>query len=93
MHLEYAYYSFFLIHLELKRYIRSCIPSKTMPEFRPKKAKSIPPFRPKRPKDPTLWGSTYLKGKYKGVSPPPPPPQIVQCGQVNLVHRGQTREI
>ena len=35
------YYSFFLIHLELKRprekrHIRSCIPSKTIPAFRPK---------------------------------------------------------
>ena len=44
IHFEFAYYSFFLIHLKLKRQIRSCpsrIPSKTIPEFRPKWAKSI----------------------------------------------------
>ena len=33
---EFAYYSFLLIRLELKQQIRSCIPSKTMPEFKPK---------------------------------------------------------
>ena len=31
---------FFLIPLELKRQIRSCIPSKTIPEFRPKRRKN-----------------------------------------------------
>ena len=33
---EFAHYSFFLIPLELKLQIRSCIPSKTIPEFKPK---------------------------------------------------------
>ena len=50
IHLEFAYYSFFLIHLELKRQIRSCVAAKTTAEFRPKKEKSIPVFRPKRHK-------------------------------------------
>ena len=44
IHLEFAYYSFFLI--PLKRQIRSCIPSKT-----------IPVFRPKRRKNHILWGT------------------------------------
>ena len=44
IHFEFACYFFFLIHWKLKRQIRSCpsrIPSKTIPEFRPKWAKSI----------------------------------------------------
>ena len=32
--------------------------------------KYIPIFRPKRCKNHTLWGSIYLYGSYKGVSPP-----------------------
>ena len=44
IHLEFAYYSFFLI--PLKRQIRSCISSKT-----------IPVFRPKRRKNHILWGT------------------------------------
>ena len=50
-HFEFAYFSFFLIHLERKRQIRSCMctfPSvslKTIPESRPKWEKSKPVFR------------------------------------------------
>ena len=47
------------------------VPSRTVPDFRPKWAKSIPTFRPKRPKNPTLWGGTYIYGFYKGVPCPP----------------------
>ena len=37
------------------------VPSKTIPDSRPKWAKCIPVFRPKRPKNPTLWAaSTYM---------------------------------
>ena len=78
MHFKFAYFYFFLIHLELKRYtcIRSYAPvgpSKTIPDFRPKWAKCIPVFRPKRPKNHIRWDSTYLYGLYKGVPSPLPP--------------------
>ena len=72
MHFEFAYFYFVLIHLELKRYLRSYAPvalSKTIPDFRPKWAKCIPVFRPKRPKNPTRWGDIYLYVLYKGVTP------------------------
>ena len=50
IHFEFAYFSFFLTHLQLKRWIRSYTPvilSKTISDSRPKWAKSIPVFRPK----------------------------------------------
>ena len=47
------------------------VPSKTIPDSRPKWAKRIPVFRPKRPKNPTPWGGTYLYSLYKEVPPPP----------------------
>ena len=62
MHCEFAYF-YFLLHLELKRKLRSCtpvVPSKTIPDSRQKQAKCIAVFRPKRPKNHTLWGVTYL---------------------------------
>ena len=40
--------------------IHSVVPSKTIPDSRPKWGKSIPVFRPKRHKNPTRWGGTYL---------------------------------
>ena len=45
------------------------VPSKTIPDSRPKWAKCIPVIRPKRCKNPTRWGSTYLYGFYKVVPP------------------------
>ena len=62
-HFEFAYFSFFLTHLELKRKLRSytsVVPSKTIPDSRPKWAKCIFVFRPKRRKNPTRWGGTYV---------------------------------
>ena len=47
------------------------VPSKTIPDARPKWANCIPVFRPKRRKNPTRWGSTYLYSSHKGESPPP----------------------
>ena len=44
------------------------VPSKTIPDFRPKWAKFIPVFRPKGAK--TLPFGTYLYDLYKGYSPP-----------------------
>ena len=73
IHVEFAYFSFFLTRLELKRLRRSynpVVPSKTIPDSRPKWAKCIPVFRPKRHKNPTRWGGTYLRSLYKGVLPP-----------------------
>ena len=48
-----------------------------------KSAKFIPVFRPKRRKNPTLWGSTYLYGLYKG-GPPPPQLKITFLHNVSL---------
>jgi len=51
---EFAFFSSFVIHLKLKRQIRSYIPvisSKTIPDSRSKWAKSTPVFRPKRHKN------------------------------------------
>ena len=62
-HFKFAYFSFFRTHLELKRKIRSytpVVPSKTIPDSRPKRAKCIFVFRPKRRKSPTLWGGTFV---------------------------------
>ena len=74
IHFEFAYFSFFLTHLQLKRWIRSYAPvvtSKTMPDSRPKWSKCIPVFRPKRRKNPTQWGGIYLYSLYRGVPLPP----------------------
>ena len=57
IHFEFAYFSFFLTHLELKLWIRSytlVVPSKTIPDSGQKWAKSIHVFRPQRRKNPTL---------------------------------------
>ena len=72
-HFEFAYFSFFLTHLELKRKLRSytsVVPSKTIPDSRPKWVKCIFVFRPKRRKNPTRWGGTYVA--YIRESPPSP---------------------
>ena len=80
IHFEFAhlsFLSFFSIYLELKRlkrWIRSythIVPSKTIPDSRPKWAKCIFLFKPKRRKNPTRSGGTYLYSLYKGVPPPP----------------------
>ena len=39
----------------INTFIHSVVPSKTIPDSRPKWAKCIPVFRPKRRKNPTLW--------------------------------------
>ena len=51
-------------------FIRSEIPSKTIPDSRPKWEKCIPVYRPKGRKNPTRWGGTYLYGLYTGVPRP-----------------------
>ena len=59
-HFEFVYYSFFPVHLELERQIPSytpLVPSKTIPDSRPIRAKCVPVFRPKRRKNPS-----YLLG-------------------------------
>ena len=76
---EFAYLSFFLTQLELKRWIRSytppVVPSKTVPVSSPKWATCIPAFRPKRRKNPTRWANTYLYSLYEGV----PRGQVLHC--------------
>ena len=58
IHFEFAYYSFFLIHLELKRQTRSCTPvenhRKTYPNSDQNRQSLYPRFRPKRRKNHTL---------------------------------------
>ena len=80
-HFEFPYFSFFLTHLELKRKLRSyttVVPSKTIPDSRPKWAKCIFVFRPKLRKNPTRWGGTYVA--YIKESPPPSPhPGLLPC--------------
>ena len=44
----------------INTFIRSVVPSKTIPDSRPKRADRIPVFRPKRHKTPTPWRGTYL---------------------------------
>ena len=47
MHFDFAYFYFVLIHLELKRQIRSdipVVPSKTIPDSRPKWTKCMPAY-------------------------------------------------
>ena len=68
--------SFFLNHLELKQLKRShvpVVPSKTIPDSRPKCAKSTPVFRPKRHINHTLWGRggehAFLAYAGRGVPP------------------------
>ena len=56
----------------INTFIHSVVPSKIIPNSRPKWAKCIPVFRPKRRKNPTRWGGTYVYGLYKGVLPPGP---------------------
>ena len=74
IHFEFAYYSFFLIHLELKRQrLPPVARSKAIPYSRPKWAKFIPVFRRKWRKNPTRWVGTYIYGLYKGVTLPPRP--------------------
>ena len=66
IHLEFAYYTCLLIHLDLKLRTRSCktvVPSTT------------PVFRPKWLKNPTLWGSTYPYTVFIREHPPPPDPK------------------
>ena len=55
----------------INTFIHSVVPSKTIPNSRPKWAKCVPIFRPKRHKNPTQWGGTYLYSLYKGVPPSP----------------------
>ena len=57
----------------INTFLYSEIPSKTIPDSRPKWAKCIPVFRPKRRKNPTWRGGKYLYGLYTGVPPPPLP--------------------
>ena len=49
---EFAYFSFLLTHLELKRSYTPVVPSKTIPDSRPKWAKCIPVFSPNGAKIP-----------------------------------------
>ena len=54
----------------INTFTHSLVPSKTIPDSRPKWARSIPVSRPINvAKNPTRWGDTYLYGLYKGVAP------------------------
>ena len=81
MHFEFAYFYFVLIHLELKRQLHSyapVVPSKTIPDSRPKWAKCIPVFTPKRPK--TLpSGAAHTYTAYIREHPPCPSSRVDRC--------------
>ena len=80
IHFEFACFLFLSYSFgneTLNTFTHSVVPSKTIPDSRPKTAKCIPIFRPKRHKNPTRWGGTYLYGLYNEVpltSDPPPSP-------------------
>ena len=77
IHFEFACFLFLSYSFgneTLNTFTHSVVPSKTIPDSRPKMAKCIPMFRPKRRKNPTRWGGTYLYSLYKGVPLPPLPP-------------------
>ena len=66
----------------LNTFTHSVVPSKTIPDSRPKTAKCMPIFRPKRRKNPSRWGGIYLYGLYNEVpltSHRPPPPLYHLC--------------
>ena len=54
----------------INTFILSVVPSKTIPDSRPKRAKCIPVFRPKQRKNSIRWGGTYLYSLFMGVLPP-----------------------
>ena len=74
IHFEFAYFSSFLTYLELKintivHSYTPVVPSRTIPDSRPKWAKCITVFGPKQRKNPTRWGGTYLYSLPKLVPP------------------------
>ena len=70
MHFQCAY--FYFLTIKLMRSYTAVVPSKTIPDSRPKWEKCTPVFRPKRPQNPTLWGAhTYIA--YIRNYPPLPP--------------------
>ena len=68
----------------INTFIHSVVPSKTIPDSRPKWTKCITVFRPNRRKNPTRWFGTYLYSLYKGV---PPPRVAIACGNSCLPDR------
>ena len=65
MHFEFACFLFLSYSFgneTLNTFTHSVVPSKTIPDSRPKTAKCIPIFRPKRRKNATRWGGTYPYG-------------------------------
>ena len=53
----------------INTFIHSVVPSKTIPDSRPKWTKCILVFRPKRLKNPTRWDGTYLYGYIREYPP------------------------
>ena len=84
IHYEFAYYSSFLVELQLKLQIRSySVHSLSSLEnhsrFRTKMCKVYTPFQIENH---TLWGNTYmylLDSLYKGKKPFPPPPPLTSA--------------
>ena len=65
IHFEFACFLFLSYSFgneTLNTFTHSVVPSKTIPDSRPKTAKCIPIFRPKRRKNATRWGGTYPYG-------------------------------
>ena len=68
MHFEFTYFYFVLIHLQLKRQLRSCMRSRSFLEnqtqFQTKMGKVYTRFQTKKAQKHTLCGSTYLLMAY-----------------------------
>ena len=70
---QFAFYCFFLIQMELKRQLRSYSPIATLNTINYSWPKWAHLFSDQNgTKNHTLWDGTYLYGLYKGVPPPPP---------------------
>ena len=74
MHFEFTYFYFVLIHLQLKRQLRSCIRSRSFLEnqtqFQTKMGKVYTRFQTKKAQKPySLWQHIPINGLYNGVRP------------------------
>ena len=93
IHFEFACFLFLSYSFgneTLNTFTHSVVPSKTIPDSRPKTAKCIPIFRPKRHKNPTRWGGSYLHGLHNEVplTSHPPRPLPFTTFATNIVSKG-----
>ena len=76
IHFEFAYYSFFLIHLELKRQIRPCTPEFPRKPYAnsDQNRQSLCPFSKENGAKTIPFGAAHTcKANVREYRPPPPP--------------------